>query len=101
MHDSIFIIFLFALGSCVGSFLNVVVWRLPRGESLVTPGSHCPKCQHALAWYDNIPVLGWIMLRGKCRYCKAGISARYPTIEAITGGIFALYYVLFFIVHVG
>jgi leader peptidase (prepilin peptidase)/N-methyltransferase len=95
------LLFLFALGACVGSFLNVVVWRLPRGESLVSPPSHCPKCNHKLAWYDNVPVFGWLALKGKCRYCKAPISARYPTIEFITGALFVLYYVLFFIVQVG
>jgi leader peptidase (prepilin peptidase) / N-methyltransferase len=96
-----YIIFLFALGACVGSFLNVVVWRLPRGESLVTPPSHCPKCSHKLAWYDNIPVIGWIMLRGRCRYCGVGISPRYPIVEAVTGGVFVLYYVLFFMLQQG
>lgn len=92
-----FIIFFFAIGACVGSFLNVIVWRLPRGESIVSPPSHCPKCNKKLAWYDNIPVFGWIALRGKCRYCGLPISIRYPIIEAITGGLFVLYYVHFFI----
>lgn len=96
-----YILFLFALGACVGSFLNVVVWRLPRDESLVTPPSHCPKCNTRLSWRDNIPVFGWIFLRGKCRYCGQPISARYPIIEAITGAIFALYYILFFIYQIG
>ena len=99
MPHLLLIPFLFVLGACVGSFLNVVVWRLPRGESLVTPPSHCPKCNTPLAWYDNIPVFGWIFLRGRCRYCREPISARYPIIEAVTGGLFALYYVLFFIVQ--
>src|SRR5947209_5628251 len=89
--------FLFLLGACVGSFLNVVVWRLPRQESLVTPPSHCPKCNTPLAWYDNIPVFGWIFLKGRCRYCKEAISPRYPIVEAITGGLFVFYYVMFFI----
>src|SRR6476646_10692583 len=65
-----YIIFLFLLGSCIGSFLNVVVWRLPRGESLVTPPSHCPKCGKNLKWYDNLPIIGWIKLSGKCRFCR-------------------------------
>jgi len=77
------------------------VWRLPRGESLVTPPSHCPKCDHRLAWYDNVPVLGWIMLRGRCRYCRTAIAMRYPIVEGIMGLIFAGYYVLFFIVRLG
>ncbi len=83
-------------GSCIGSFLNVVIYRLPEGKSLVSPGSRCPSCDHGLAWYDNIPVLGWLWLRGKCRYCKTSISAQYPIIEAMTGlmfaGLFAVYY---------
>ena len=98
MSHAAYIIYVFVLGACVGSFLNVVVWRLPRGESLVKPPSHCPKCNTLLSWRDNIPVLGWFLLKGKCRYCKAPISARYPTIEAITGGLFVLYYVMFFMV---
>ena len=101
MPHLIYILFFFALGACVGSFLNVVVWRLPRGESLVSPPSHCPKCNHRLAWYDNIPVFGWIFLGGKCRYCKVPISARYPIVEAITGLLFALYYACFFIFDLG
>jgi leader peptidase (prepilin peptidase)/N-methyltransferase len=97
----VFILFFFALGACVGSFLNVVVWRLPRGESLVRPGSHCPKCNHPLAWRDNIPVFGWIFLRGKCRYCGNQISPRYPIVEAITGLLFVGYYVCFFVLQIG
>jgi len=95
------IVFVFALGACVGSFLNVVVWRLPRGESLVTPPSHCPKCNTPLAWYDNIPVFGWIMLGGRCRYCREPISSRYPVVEAITGLLFVAYYVIFFVLRKG
>jgi len=65
MHHVIFIVFFFLLGAVIGSFLNVVVWRLPRGESLVSPPSRCPVCLHPLAWYDNVPVLGWLKLRGR------------------------------------
>jgi leader peptidase (prepilin peptidase)/N-methyltransferase len=97
----IFILFVFAFGACIGSFLNVVVWRLPRNESLVSPPSHCPKCNTPLAWYDNIPVFGWIFLGGKCRYCKQPISPRYPIVEAITGLLFVFYYVMFFIFQIG
>ena len=97
----VYIVFLFALGSCVGSFLNVVVWRVPRGESLVSPGSHCPQCNTPLAWYDNLPVIGWLMLGGKCRYCRKPISARYPLVEAITGLLFVFYYVMFFVAQRG
>jgi leader peptidase (prepilin peptidase)/N-methyltransferase len=97
----IFIFFFFALGACVGSFLNVVVWRLPRNESLIRPPSHCPNCNHLLAWRDNIPVFGWIFLGGKCRYCRNPISPKYPIIEAITGLLFVGYYVCFFILQIG
>lgn len=95
------LIFLFALGACVGSFLNVVVWRLPRGQSLVYPGSRCPKCGHALAWYDNIPIFGWIFLGGRCRYCKAAISPRYPIVEFLTALIFVGCYLLLFVAQCG
>lgn len=88
--------FLFALGACVGSFLNVVVYRLPLGMSLVTPPSRCPVCETRLAWYDNVPVFGWIWLRGRCRYCRAPISPRYPVVEAITGLLFVLGYLALF-----
>ena len=73
-----FIPFLFAIGACIGSFLNVLVYRLPHGLSLTTPSSHCPNCKTPLAWRDNIPVFGWILLGGKCRYCKKPISPVYP-----------------------
>src|SRR5207247_840088 len=96
-----YIVFVFALGACVGSFLNVVVWRLPRGESLVVPPSHCPKCDHRLAWYDNLPIVGWIALGGKCRYCRRAIPPRYPIVEFITASLFAFYYVMFFMMQKG
>ena len=70
------------IGAAIGSFINVVVWRVPRGESLLEPPSHCPKCGHPIRWYDNVPVLGWVLLRGRCRDCRAAISARYPLVEA-------------------
>jgi leader peptidase (prepilin peptidase)/N-methyltransferase len=78
-----------ALGALIGSFLNVVVYRLPRGESLVTPGSHCPSCEHAIAPVDNVPVASWLLLRGRCRHCGASISPRYPLVELITALAFA------------
>jgi len=78
------------LGLIIGSFLNVVVWRLPRGESLSHPGSACPNCGHAIRWWDNIPVLSWVLLRAKCRDCGVAISARYPAVEIATGGAFAI-----------
>jgi prepilin signal peptidase PulO-like enzyme (type II secretory pathway) len=76
------------LGGAIGSFLNVVVYRLPRGLSLSHPGSACPNCKHAIRWYDNIPVLGWLKLGGKCRDCKTPISIRYPIIEAVVAVMF-------------
>lgn len=75
------------IGACIGSFLNVVAYRLPRGESLVHPGSHCPGCEHAIRVYDNVPVLGWLWLRGRCRDCRTRISIRYPSVEALTAGL--------------
>lgn len=76
-------------GLLVGSFLNVVAWRLPRGESLVAPGSRCPGCGHPVRPYDNVPVLSWLALRGRCRDCRAPISARYPLVEALCGALAA------------
>ena len=73
------------LGAIIGSFLNVVAYRLPRGESLVHPPSACPSCGARIKPYDNVPVLGWLWLRGKCRACEAPISPRYPIVEAVTG----------------
>ena len=80
-------IFAAVLGAVAGSFLNVVVYRLPRGESLLAPGSHCTSCSTPIKPYDNVPVLGWIWLRGRCRACRAGISPRYPLVEAVTAGL--------------
>ena len=76
------------LGLLVGSFLNVVIHRLPRGESLVRPASRCPSCKAAIKPYDNIPVVSWLLLRGRCRNCGAGISVRYPIVEALTAAVF-------------
>ncbi|HEX5145865.1 MAG TPA: prepilin peptidase [Conexibacter sp.] len=76
-------------GLLVGSFLNVVAWRLPRGESLVLPGSHCPGCEHPVRPYDNVPVVSWLVLCGRCRDCRAPISARYPLVEAVTAALAA------------
>ncbi|MER7797893.1 prepilin peptidase [Microbacterium sp. NPDC096154] len=79
-----------ALGLAIGSFLNVVAWRVPRGESIVLPNSACPKCGHEIRPYDNIPVVSWLALRGRCRDCAAPISPRYPIVEAITGVLFVV-----------
>ncbi len=75
-------------GLLIGSFLNVVIWRVPRGEDIVKPPSHCPDCGHRLAWRDNVPVVSWLLLGGKCRYCGARISARYPVTEVLTAVVF-------------
>lgn len=72
-------------GCCVGSFLNVVIHRLPRDQSLISPGSHCPACQYAIPWHLNIPLVTWLLLRGRCRNCGAPISARYFIVELLTG----------------
>jgi leader peptidase (prepilin peptidase) / N-methyltransferase len=76
-----------AFGATIGSFLNVVAYRVPRGESLVHPGSRCPGCGSAIKAYDNVPVLGWLWLRGRCRSCRLPISPRYPIIEATTAAL--------------
>jgi leader peptidase (prepilin peptidase) / N-methyltransferase len=77
------------LGALVGSFLNVVIHRLPRGESLVSPRSHCPGCESPIRPFDNVPLLSWLLLRGRCRHCAARISGRYPLVEALTAITFA------------
>ena len=76
------------LGLCVGSFLNVCIYRLPIEKSLLWPASHCPSCGHPLKWYDNVPVAGWLMLAGRCRFCQGRISVVYPFVEAFTGLLF-------------
>lgn len=78
------------LGLLIGSFLNVVIWRVPRGESVVRPPSHCPGCGNAIRPRDNVPVLSWLLLRGRCRDCGTAISRRYPLVEASTGVAFAV-----------
>lgn len=78
----------FLLGSAIGSFLNVVIYRIPAGLSLLYPPSRCPHCLHPLSAADNLPIVGWLWLKGRCRYCQARISWRYPCIEAVTGLLF-------------
>ena len=115
--DLIVAVFVFLIGACVGSFINVVVYRLPRVQepegtgllrslvlsvgALSHPPSTCPKCGNRLAWYDNIPVLGWLLLRGRCRYCRLPISPRYPLVEALTGGLFLLHFFVLFVWQLG
>ena len=81
-------LWLAVLGLVIGSFLNVVIARVPHEESIVRPGSRCPRCGHALSWYENIPVFSYLALRGRCRSCKATISARYPLVEILTSVLF-------------
>jgi len=94
--DWIWFPFVFAFGCCIGSFLNVVIYRLPREKSLVTPPSACPSCGKNIRFYDNVPLLSWIALTGKCRNCKSPISPRYFAIELLTGVIFLALFALYF-----
>lgn len=99
-------VLLFCFGAALGSFLNVCIYRLPRKESIIRPGSHCPYCKHQISWYDNIPFLSYIILKGRCRHCKARIPFRYFMVELITVALlFFLYYHfgfgLFFWVYAG
>ncbi len=82
-------------GACVGSFLNVCIYRLPRGESIVFPGSRCTSCSRALSWYENLPIVGWLALRGRCRTCQARVSPMYPIVEAITALTFVAGYFMY------
>jgi prepilin signal peptidase PulO-like enzyme (type II secretory pathway) len=97
--DIINLVFVIAFAACVGSFLNVVIYRLPRGESLSFPGSRCPSCGYAIKWYDNIPMLSWLILRGQCRQCKNPISPRYLIVEATTAALVAGLYICFYVLH--
>ena len=90
----------FLFGLAVGSFLNVLIYRVPRGENIAFPASHCPNCGHSLKWYHNIPLLSWISLGGKCAFCKEPISIRYPLIELLNALIWLVLYIkLGFAVH--
>ena len=88
--------FIFTFGCCIGSFLNVVIYRLPRGKSLVSPGSACPKCGKYIRFYDNIPLVSWLSLHAKCRHCRSPISPRYFVVELLTGSIFLGLYLIYF-----
>lgn len=85
----------FIMGAVVGSFLNVCIYRIPAGKSIVSPPSACPHCKHRICWFQNIPILSYLLLCGKCASCKAKISFRYPAIEALTGLLFALVWYYF------
>lgn len=87
-------LFIFFTGLCLGSFLNVVIWRVPQKLSVSKPRSFCPKCHHQITAWENIPVLSWLLLRGRCHQCHLPISPRYPLIEALTGGLFLLTWLL-------
>src|SRR6056297_2557116 len=86
---------IFITGLIIGSFFNVVIYRLPRGESVITPPSHCPSCNKRLKAVDLIPVLSYIIYRGKCRYCGAKISLQYPSVELLTAILYLLTYIKF------
>jgi leader peptidase (prepilin peptidase) / N-methyltransferase len=93
--NALVVVFLAAFGLAVGSFLNVCIYRLPRRESLSFPASHCTSCQRPLDWFENIPVFGWLALRGRCRTCRAEISPIYPVVEAITAAVFVAGYLIY------
>jgi leader peptidase (prepilin peptidase)/N-methyltransferase len=81
-------VWFFYVGGCIGSFMNVVIFRVPRGRSVVAPGSRCPRCGSAIRWYDNLPIVSWLMLRAKCRDCGVPIPARYVIVELLVGLVF-------------
>ena len=89
MNDIFWIVTAAAFGAVVGSFLNVCIYRLPRGRSIVWPASACPHCGRPLSWYENIPVVSYLVLRGRCRTCQEPIAVRYPIVEAVTAAMFA------------
>lgn len=94
LFDIIQVAFAFAFGACIGSLINVLVYRLPLGIGVVTPPSACPSCGTRLTWRENIPVLGWLALRGRCRFCRSPVSAEYPIVEATVGLLFVLLYLI-------
>ena len=95
IETSIITLIIFIFGTMIGSFLNVVIYRVPKGESIVFPSSKCQNCQTPLLWYHNIPIFSWLFLRGKCAFCKEPIAKQYPIVEFVTGIIFtALYFKL-------
>ena len=89
-HHYLFSSYTFILGAVVGSFLNVCIYRIPAGKSIVSPPSSCPHCEHQIRWFQNVPILSYLFLGGKCASCHIGISLRYPAIETLTGLLFAL-----------
>ena len=89
------ILLIFIYGLIIGSFLNVCIYRIPRGESIAWPGSHCPVCSHSLKWYDNIPLFSYLVLKGKCRYCRTAISKQYPLVESLNALVYIIMYIQF------
>ncbi|MFH1189174.1 MAG: prepilin peptidase, partial [Candidatus Omnitrophota bacterium] len=89
------IISVFVVGAVIGSFLNVCIHRMPKNKSIVFPSSHCPKCNKSLYWYDNIPVLSYVMLLGRCRFCRERISLRYPLVEMLTALVLTALFIVF------
>jgi leader peptidase (prepilin peptidase)/N-methyltransferase len=95
LQYSFLIVAVFVLGAIIGSFLNVCIYRIPAGVSIVTPRSRCPHCETPISWYHNIPILSWLLLKGKCAYCGAEVPMRYLLVEALTGTLFALFFCRF------
>ena len=83
-------LYAFIIGSCIGSFINVVIYRLPNNQSILRPRSFCPKCKNNIPWHENIPIFSWIKLKGRCSKCRKAISIKYPLIELFTGLLFFL-----------
>ena len=98
MNEIIAGTFIFVIGLVIGSFSNVCIYRIPRKESLIRPGSHCPQCNTSIKYYDNIPLISYFVLKGKCRNCYQKIPIKYPLVELLTGVIYLALY-LFYIIH--
>ncbi len=90
---AIFLLAIFIFGSCLGSFLNVCIWRLPHGQSVINAPSHCTVCGYDIRWYDNLPIISYLVLGGRCRNCRAHYTARYLVVEALTGVLFVLLFI--------
>lgn len=99
--DAVKVLFVAAMGACIGSLTNVLVYRLPRGLNVVTPPSACPACGTQLTFGENIPIFGWLLLKGRCRFCRVKISAEYPLVEAFVAALFVLFFVLYYMVPTG
>src|SRR5688572_15861813 len=95
MENIIIAIIVFIIGLVIGSFSNVCIYRIPREESLISPGSHCPQCNQPIKFYDNIPLISYLILRGKCRYCGKKIPIQYPLVEFLTGLLYLVLYLTY------